>query len=147
MRPILFTSLYDLTSLVLRLTLAIAMFPHGAQKLLGSFGGYGYKPTMKFFMETMKLPWLISFLVILIEFLGPIGLAVGLGTQLWSICFFLIMIAAIFTTHHSNGFFMNWFNTQQGEGYEYHLIVMGLCIALFLLGGGRWSLDQVISRQ
>lgn len=147
MRAILFSSGYDLTALVLRWTLAIAMFPHGAQKLLGIFGGYGYQATMKFFMENMKLPGLISLLVILIEFLGPVGLAVGLGTQVWAICFLLIMIAAVVTTHHSNGFFMNWFNNQQGEGYEYHLIVMGLCIALILLGAGRWSLDQALSRQ
>lgn len=147
MRAILFFSGYDVTALVLRLTLAIAMFPHGAQKLLGSFGGYGYQATMKFFMENMKLPWLISLLVILIEFLGPIGLAIGLGTQLWAIGFLVIMVAAIFTSHHSNGFFMNWFGTQQGEGYEYHLLVIGLCIGLLLMGGGKWSLDQALSRQ
>ena len=58
------------TGLILRLTLGLVMFPHGAQKLLGWYGGYGFSGTLGFFTDTMHLPWLIAFLVIIGECLG-----------------------------------------------------------------------------
>lgn len=47
---------------VLRLMLATVMFPHGAQKLLGWFGGHGFEGTLGFFTQQMGLPWLVAFL-------------------------------------------------------------------------------------
>lgn len=129
----------------LRATLAVTMFPHGAQKVLGWFGGYGWSGTMNVFTEQMGLPTPIAALTILIEFVGPLLLLAGLGTRLVAVGFVAIMIGAIVTVHAEHGFFMNWYGAQQGEGFEYHLLVIGAALALLFAGGGRWSLDRRIT--
>jgi putative oxidoreductase len=135
------------TGLVLRLTLGLVMFPHGAQKLLGWYGGFGFSGTMGFFTETMHLPWIVALLVIVGEFFGSLGLIVGLLTRFTAASFTVIMLGAITTSHLQNGFFMNWFGKQGGEGYEYHLLVIGIAIALLITGAGRWSADRVIAEK
>jgi putative oxidoreductase len=130
---------------ILRLTLGLVMFPHGAQKLLGWYGGFGFSGTMGFFTETMHLPWLVAFLVIVGESFGSVALLLGLLTRFTAGIFIVIMLGAITTSHLPNGFFMNWFSKQQGEGYEYHLLVIGIAAALLVTGAGRWSIDREIS--
>lgn len=129
-----------------RLLLAAVFFPHGAQKLLGWFGGYGYAGTMRFFTEKAGLPWLVAFLVVCIESLGPIALALGLLARPAALGVISLMVGAVLTTHLPNGFFMNWFGNQKGEGFEYHLLVIALAIPIVVLGAGRASLDGVIAR-
>lgn len=126
----------------LRLTLAAVMFPHGAQKALGWFGGYGWTGTMGFLTGTAHLPSPVAAGVILLEFLGPVLLALGLFTRWVALGFIGLMAGAIATVHAPNGFFMNWGGTQAGEGFEYHLLVIGIGAALVLLGGGPLSLDR-----
>ena len=126
---------------ILRATLALVMFPHGAQKALGWFGGYGWSGTMGFLTERIGMPGFAAAGVILLEFLGPLLLLAGLGTRAVALGFVGIMLGAIATVHAPFGFFMNWAGSQQGEGFEYHLLVIGLCLALVWTGGGRWSLD------
>jgi putative oxidoreductase len=133
-------------SLVLRVTLGVVMFAHGAQKLFGWFGGNGFSGTMGFFTNVMHLPWLIAFLVIIGESLGSLALIAGLLTRFTAASFMIIMLGAITTTHWPQGFFMNWFGKQQGEGFEYHLLVIGMSAALFIAGGGKWSVDGLIAR-
>lgn len=135
------------TGLILRLTLGLVIFPHGAQKLLGWYGGFGFSGTMGFFTETMHLPWLVAFSVIVGEFFGSLGLIAGLLTRLTAASFIVIMLGAITTSHFQNGFFMNWFGKQQGEGYEYHLLVIGLSLALLMTGAGKWSVDRLIAEK
>jgi len=135
----------DWTGLILRLTLGLVIFPHGAQKLLGWYGGFGFSGTMGFFTETMHLPWIIGFLVIMGEFFGSLGLLAGLLTRFTAASLSVIMLGAIVTSHWPYGFFMNWFGKQQGEGYEYHLLAIGIGLALLMTGGGRWSLDRAIA--
>lgn len=135
------------TGLILRLTLGLVMFPHGAQKLLGWYGGFGFSGTMGFFTETMHLPWLVAFLVIVGECFGSLGLIAGLLTRFTAASFIVIMLGAITTSHLQNGFFMNWFGKQQGEGYEYHLLVIGLSLALLMTGAGKWSVDRLIAEK
>jgi putative oxidoreductase len=130
----------------MRLTIGIVLFPHGAQKMLGLFGGYGFSGTMGFFTETMNLPWLIGFLVIVIEFVGSISLVVGFATRLWSLSIIILMLGIILTSHIENGFFMNWFGNQKGEGYEFHLLVIGLSIATLINGSGKFSVDERIEK-
>ena len=132
--------------LVLRVMLAAVMFPHGAQKLLGWFGGHGFEGTMGFFTQQMGLPWLVALLVIIGESLGSLALAAGLLTRFTSASFIVIMLGAIAMVHWPQGFFMNWFGQQQGEGFEYHLLVIGMSAALVMTGGGAWSFDRVIAR-
>jgi putative oxidoreductase len=133
------------TGLILRLTLGLVMFPHGAQKLLGWYNGFGFNGTMGFFTETMHLPWLIAFLVIIGESFGSVALLLGLLTRFTAASLAVIMVGAIVTTHLPHGFFMNWFGKQQGEGFEYHLLVIGIAAALLVTGAGRWSADRVIA--
>jgi putative oxidoreductase len=141
MKNLLFQTNDDMAGLILRVVVGGIMFPHGAQKLMGWFGGYGFNATMQFFQINMKLPWVISFSIILIEFFGSLGLIFGIATRLWAIGLFIIMACAIYTTCFANGLFMNWYGNQAGEGYEYHVLVMGMCATLFIIGGGKLSLD------
>lgn len=135
------------TGLILRLTLGLVMFPHGAQKLLGVYGGFGFSGTMGFFTETMHLPWVVAFLVIVGESFGSLALLAGLLTRFTAASLGVIMAGAIVTTHLPHGFFMNWFGKQQGEGFEYHLLVIGIAVALLVTGGGRWSADGAMAKK
>jgi putative oxidoreductase len=135
----------DWVGLVLRVTLGVVIFPHGAQKMLGAFGGFGFDGTMTFFTETVELPWIIAFSIICIEFIGSISLILGLASRLWSTAFFGLFLGIIFTTQLEHGFFMNWFGTQQGEGIEYSLLIIGLAIATFIQGSGKYSFDTIIN--
>ena len=135
------------TGLILRLTLGIVIFPHGAQKVLGWYGGFGFDGTMGFFTQTLGLPWIIAFLVVIGEFFGSLGLLVGFLTRFSAASIGVIMLGAITMVHLRNGFFMNWFGKQAGEGYEYHLLVLGISIALTIIGAGRWSVDQQIAQR
>lgn len=133
--------------LILRLTLGLVMFPHGAQKLLGWYGGFGFSGTLGFFTGTMHLPWLIAFLVIIGESFGSVALLLGLLTRFTAASMAIIMLGAIKMVHLPNGFFMNWFGKQAGEGYEYHLLVIGITLALLVTGAGKWSVDKVIAER
>jgi putative oxidoreductase len=146
MKNLIFNTNNDLTGLVTRLTLGLILFPHGAQKMLGMFGGYGFTGTMDFFTDTMHLPWIIGFLVIIIEFIGAVSLIVGFASRIWSVLTIVLFLGIIFTSHLDNGFFMNWFGNQKGEGYEYHLLIIGLSIATLINGSGKYSVDERLLR-
>ena len=132
-----------LTGLIIRLTLGIVLFPHGAQKMLGWFGGPGFTKEMEF-LQQLNLPWIIAFLVIFTEFFGAISLIVGFASRIWSALTIILFMGIIFTSHLEHGFFMNWSGNQKGEGYEYHLLVLGICMALLVTGGGKYSFDNLI---
>ncbi len=132
--------------LILRVALGGVIFAHGAQKLLGWYGGFGFDGTMGFFTQKMGLPWLVAFLVIIGESIGSLGLIAGLLTRFTAASFIVIMLGAIVTVHLRQGFFMNWFGQQQGEGFEYHLLVIAMSLALLVVGGGKWSLDGLIAK-
>lgn len=134
------------SGLILRVALGPVMWPHGAQKLLGWFGGHGFTGTMGFFTDMMQLPWLVALLVIIGEFFGSLGPLAGFLTRFTAASFAVIMAGAIWTSHLSHGFFMNWFGRQGGEGFEYHLLVIGIAGTLFLTGGGKWSVDGMFDR-
>ncbi|MBS0030405.1 ester cyclase [Chitinophaga sp. 22321] len=142
MKQQIFSTRNDWTGLILRLTLGLILFPHGAQKVFGWFGGPGFTNEMAFFTDTLHLPWLIAFLVIAIEFVGALSLIIGFASRIWSIAMICLFTGIIFTAHAEHGFFMNWFGTQKGEGYEYHLLVIGLSLALLVNGSGRYAIDN-----
>ena len=131
---------------VLRLVLAVVIFPHGAQKALGWFGGYGYAGTMQYFTKTVGLPTPVSFLGIAAEFVGPLLLVLGLGTRLAALLIAAVMVGAVLVVHKRVGFFMNWFGQRKPgeEGYEYHLLVIAIAAALLITGGGALSIDSVL---
>ena len=132
-------------SLIARLTLGLVMFPHGAQKALGWFGGYGFHGTMDFFTGMMHIPAALAVLAIAAEFLGSLGLIVGLFSRIAAFGIAVNMVVAIATVHASNGFFMNWYGKQAGEGFEYHLLAIGLALIVIIQGGGALSLDKILS--
>jgi len=135
----------NLGSVLLRLFLGIVFFPHGAQKLLGWFGGGGFAATIQG-MTGMGLPAGIVFLVILIEFFGAISLLMGFLSRVSAAGILVVMLGAIVTVHWKFGFFMNWGGGQYGEGFEYHLLAIGMCLALLVLGSGRYSVDRSMER-
>jgi len=143
----IFKTTNDYTGLILRLTIALVLFPHGAQKLLGWFGGYGFIGTMQFFTDTRGLPWLVGFLVIIIEFFGSLLLLLGMGSRILAAAVAGLSIGIILTSHLQYGFFMNWFGNQKGEGYEYFLLLIGLSIALLINGSGKLSVDKLHSNK
>jgi putative oxidoreductase len=140
----LFATHGDVVPLVLRLTLAVVMFAHGAQKALGWFGGHGLRGTVDSLRKSgVSSP--VAVLAIMVESLGPLGLAVGLLTRVAALGIAAVMLGSILTVHRRHGFFMNWYGNQQGEGFEYHVLAIGLAVALVLNGAGVWSLDAVIA--
>jgi len=146
MMRIIFGTQNDYTGLIMRLTLGGVMLPHGLQKVFGLFGGAGLQATMNAFTTKMGLPAPLAVLVILAESAGALSLIFGFFTRLCALGIALVMGGAIYLVHGQHGFFMNWFGRQSGEGFEYHLLAIGLALALFIHGGGKWSLDQRIAR-
>jgi len=134
------------TPLIARLALGVAMFPHGAQKALGWFGGFGYTGTMHFFTGQMHIPALFAFLAIAAEFGGSVGLITGFLSRVSAFGIAVTMLVAALMVHASNGFFMNWMGAQKGEGFEYHLLALGLALIVIVAGGGKWSIDSLLSR-
>lgn len=130
-----------------RLALGIVIFPHGAQKLLGWFGGPGLEPTLAFFSQSLGLPPALGVLVVGAEFLGGLALILGAFSRVAAIGIAAIMLGAVLTVHAPNGFFMNWYGAQQGEGFEYHLLALGLAAATLIAGSGAFSIDRVIARR
>jgi putative oxidoreductase len=133
--------------LVIRLVLAIMIFAHGAQKLLGWWGGYGFEGTMGFFTQTMGIPWIFGFAAIITEFFGGILLALGMFSRLWAAAIGVVMAVAVFTVHLPNGFFMNWGGSQKGEGIEFFILAIGIAAALVIQGGGKWAVDSLLANK
>lgn len=130
---------------LLRVTLAAILFPHGAQHLLGWFGGYGFTGTHQWMTGTLGIPAALATLAILTEFFAPIALLVGLGGRLAALGIVGVMVGAA-STHVANGLFMNWYGTLPAgvEGFEFHLLVIAMALAIVLQGSGAWSVDRLL---
>jgi len=147
MNKIIATDSKNWPALISRLALGITIFPHGAQKLLGVFGGYGFSGTMGFFTNQMHLPYFIGILVIILEFFGSLFLIFGFLTRLFALGFIGIYIGAIYLIHAANGFFMNWgMQPNKGEGWEFFILLFGLAIISLILGGGKASVDSILTK-
>ena len=143
----LFKTEDDLTLTVLRIIVGVVFFAHGAQKMLGWFGGDGFSGTMVSFTQKMGVPAPFAFLAIAAEFFGGLGLIFGLLTRVAALGVATNMIVAILTVHLQNGFFMNWGGNQKGEGFEYHLLAIALAIAVIVKGAGAFSFDRLLWRR
>ena len=130
---------------ILRLVLGVVFFAHGAQKMLGWFGGFGFAGTMGFFTGAMHIPAPLAFLAIVAEFFGGLGLILGLLTRIAAFGIAVNMVVAIATVHSAFGFFMNWSGTQKGEGFEYHLLALAVTSFLMIRGAGAFSIDREIA--
>jgi putative oxidoreductase len=134
----------DWTLTVLRLVMGIVFFAHGAQKALGWFGGYGFSGTMGFFTQQMHIPAVFAFLAICAEFLGGIGLILGVLSRVAAFGIACNMVVAVVMVHGSNGLFMNWSGQLKGEGFEFHLLALAIAVTLMVRGSGALSVDYAI---
>ena len=134
----------DVSLTILRLVLGVVFFAHGAQKMLGWFGGYGFHATVGFFTH-IGMPAALAFLIIVTEFFSGLGLIAGFLTRIVALGVSGLMIGAIFMVHLQNGFFMNWMGSQKGEGYEFHLLALAIAAALLLRGAGPYSVDRSLT--
>jgi putative oxidoreductase len=136
----------DSMQALLRLILGIVFFAHGAQKMLGWFGGYGFSGTMNFFTGMLHVPSFFAFLAIAAEFFGSLGLILGFLSRIAALGIMVNMIVAVAMVHRHIGFFMNWYGTQKGEGYEFHLLVIVICIVILVRGAGAFSVDRSLTK-
>jgi putative oxidoreductase len=136
----------DSMQALLRLILGIVFFAHGAQKMLGWFGGYGFSGTMNFFTGMLHVPSFLAFLAIAAEFFGSLGLILGFLSRIAALGIMANMIVAVAMVHRHIGFFMNWYGTQKGEGYEFHLLVIVICIVILVRGAGAFSVDRSLTK-
>lgn len=134
----------DTTPLILRIVFTIVIWPHGAQLLLGCFGGFGFTNTMQYFTTQSGLPSFIAFLVIMLEFFGSLFILLGVFTRFFAAAALILFLGMIVTVHQQFGFFMNWFGNMKGEGFEYHLLVIGILLPLVISGAGKASFDTLI---
>ena len=136
----------DAALTVLRLTLGIVMFPHAAQKVFGWFGGPGFSGFVGFTGSQYGIPAGFAVLAIAAELLGSLGLLLGLLGRVAAFGIFCEMVVVILLIHRHFGFFVNWTGRQAGEGFEYHLLVIGIAIVIMLRGSGAASVDRTLSR-
>ena len=140
-----FEGKHDWAPLPLRLALGVIFFAHGAQKVLGWFGGYGWSGTMQFFTQTLHIPAPLAVIVFLAEFLGGIALILGAFTRWAALLLAGEMAIAAIQVHLPHGFFLNWANAPNvGHGIEYNVALVGATLALVVTGGGRLSLDAML---
>jgi putative oxidoreductase len=132
----------DYAVLILRLALGVVFFAHGSQKVLGWFGGHGFAQTMTQFTTRMHIPVPLAVLAMAAEFLGGLGLVLGLLARLAAAGIAANMIVAIALVHYRMGFFMNWAGTKKGEGFEFHFLALAIACALIIRGAGALSLDR-----
>jgi putative oxidoreductase len=145
MKKIIIDTNESYAPLAIRFLLGAVFFAHGAQKLLGWFGGFGFEGSMQYFTNQVGLPYLVGLLVIVIEFFGPVFLVLGLATRLWSVGILLVAIGIVLTTFNDY-FFMNWLGNQKEEGYEFFLLTIGMSISLIISGSGKFSIDGVLQK-
>ncbi|MBE3125896.1 MAG: DoxX family protein [Acidobacteria bacterium] len=143
----LFATDKSFSGTALRVLLGVVIFPHGAQKLLGWFGGGGFNASMRMFESSFHIPTIFALLAILAESVGAVALIAGFFTRIAALAISVNMVVAVALIHAKVGFFMNWGGTAKGEGFEYHILAMAIGIVLMIMGGGRWSVDGVIAKK
>ncbi len=136
----------DIGALAGRVVLGAIMLPHGLQHTVGSFGGYGFGGTLAWMTGTLGFPAPLAALAIVTELVAPVALVLGLGGRVAALGIIGLMAGAV-STHVPNGFFMNWFGTLPAgtEGFEYHLLAIGLGAVVAVNGSGALSIDRLLT--
>lgn len=137
---------HDVGALAGRVALAAILLPHGLQHALGYFGGYGFSGTLGWMTDTLGFPTILAALAIVTELVAPVALVLGLGGRLAALGLIGLMVGAA-STHAANGFFMNWFGALPAgtEGFEYHLLAIGLGAVVAVNGSGALSIDRLLT--
>jgi putative oxidoreductase len=141
MKKTIFSTDKNWASLALRVTLGAIVLVHGYDKL-----GTGFQGFMGYFTGVLNMPVLLGWLTVFIETLGCVMLIIGFATRINAVALFGLFVGMIAFVHWQDGFLMNWFGQMEKghEGFEYHLLVLAMCIALILQGGGKWSVDGLL---
>lgn len=137
----------SVSPLFIRLALGAVFFAHGAQKVLGWFGGSGFEKTINIFSTQLHFPFWLTLILMFVEFFGSLGLILGFLTRPSALAIGTAMSVCAYMNHLKNGFFMNWFGQQKGEGFEFHILVVGISLALLIKGGGLISIDRIFSKK
>lgn len=135
----------DHTLTWLRVVAGSVMFAHGAQKVLGWYGGPGFGGSLQG-LTGMGIPEPLALVAIFTEFFGALALVAGLLGRIAALGIAIEMIVAVALVHLPNGFFMNWTGNAAGEGFEYHILLIGLIVPVVLRGSGAWSVDHWLER-
>lgn len=141
----LLSTYHDPLLALIRLALGIVFFAHGAQKMLGWFGGAGYSATLSGFVNGFHIPLPFAFLAIMAEFFGGLGLILGFLTRIAAFGLLCNMLVAVFLVHIHNGFFINWNGKQKGEGFEFHILAIAMLLLVLVRGAGALSVDAMVA--
>lgn len=137
----------DSNWLILRITLGVVMLGHGLQKALGWFGGYGWDNTIAYFTGTVGVPAPLGAFIILIESIGACLLILGLAGRINAALMGIVIIGAFYVDHLPNGFYMNWFGNQKGEGFEFDILFVAIALILTINGSGKFSIDRWLMKR
>jgi len=132
---------------ILRVTLGVVMLGHGLQKAFGWFGGYGWDGSIGYFTDVVGLPFVLGAFIILIESLGAFLLILGFAARINAILVGAVILGAFFVDHLPNGFYMNWFGNQNGEGFEFDLLFLAISSFIAINGSGALSIDRWIASE
>ena len=124
--------------LFVRGALGLVMFVHGLQKI--GFIGDGNVTGVLQFLTGLGIPTFIAYLVIVGELVGGASLILGFATRFCAASIGIIMLGAVLIVHLPNGFFAG------NGGYEFHILAIGMSIALVLAGGGKLSVDRMLAK-
>jgi len=125
--------------LALRIPVGLIFMAHGAQKLFGSFGGYGLEGTGQWMGSIGLAPgYLMALLAGSAEFFGGLALVLGLLVRPAAAALAFAMLVAIFAVHIDKGLFV------ANNGYEFGLALFAVAVSLVVSGAGRASLDSAL---
>jgi putative oxidoreductase len=127
----------ELASLILRLGLGVMFMAHGLQKTFGLFGGPGMDGFSKMLAGLGFSPatfW--AYLAAYVELLGGLALITGLSTRISSLLLLILIVVATAKVHLAKGFFLS------NGGFEYNLIIACVCLALMIMGTGKYGINK-----
>jgi len=133
-----FAPLAGVGELILRLTIALAFWPHGREKLKGPAGFGGFLAKLG-----VPAPVVTAWMVALLESVGAGFLVLGLATRLVALGLVVDMFVAIVAVRIGRAK-APFASTPQVQGWEFEFVLMGAAIALFFIGAGRFSIDALL---
>jgi len=125
----------DITIFILRIAIGIIFMAHGLQKAFGMFGGPGIEGFAKFLVGLGFNPGVMwAYFAAYLEVIGGLCLILGLFTRAFALLLFILMLVAATKVHLGKGFFV------AKGGFEFNFLIACVCLALAILGGGKFSL-------
>jgi putative oxidoreductase len=92
----------------------------------------------------LRIPAPLAILAVAAEFLGGLGLIVGLLSRVAALGIAVVIMVALDAVHWKFGFFIDWYGGKKGHGIEYHVLALTLTLIVIIKGAGAFSLDQAL---